>query len=191
MPKPKEILYATGNSGKFEEVSSYITTHEPSIKLVQFPADVPEVQTLDQRAIAIDKAQKAWHLARRPLLSEDAGVYFDNYHRFPGTLTKFIWQGLGFEGVKKLFNEGDPARLLLYLVYIEGPQQYEIFEGVCAGTLTKPAVFTGRPTLPYGAIFIPEGETKTYDQLRGAPESSKYVHRLQTLQKFLDWYKNR
>jgi non-canonical purine NTP pyrophosphatase (RdgB/HAM1 family) len=189
MSTPKEILYVTGNPGKFEEIATYVAEHEPTLCVRQVTVDIPEIQTLDLRAIALDKAQKAWQLVRHPLLIDDAAVYFARYNQFPGTLTKFIWQGLGFEGIKRLFDEGDPARFSLYMVYIEGPQHYEIFEGVCEGTLTKPATFNALPTLPFDAIFIPHGTTKTYVQLRNSPQAPKYLYRLRALQKFLMWYK--
>lgn len=188
MTKQKEILYATGNSGKFEEVATYIAKHAPSLKVAQFSAEIPEIQTLDQRAIALDKAQKAWELAKKPLLIDDSAIYFENYHLFPGTLSKFIWQGLGFDGIKKLFNEGDPAKFLLYMVYIESPTHYEIFEGSCEGTLTKPEVFKALPTLPYDAIFIPNGTKQTCVELRYSSLAPQYLYRLRALQKFLTWY---
>ncbi len=189
MPKLKEILYATGNQGKFAEVAHFIADHEPSLAIKQFDADIPEIQTTDQRAIAIDKAKRAWDLARKPLLIDDAGIYFDKYNKFPGALTKYIWQGLGFEGIKKLIEEGESAKFLLYMVYIDGPNSYEIFEGECIGTLIKPAAFNALPTLPFDAIFIPQGSTQTYAQLRDTPEAKKYLYRLRALQKFLTWYK--
>lgn len=194
MIKQKEILYATGNTGKFDEVANFLTEHEQNIKLIQFSADIPEIQSIDQKAIALDKAKKAWSLAQgthpqTPILVDDAGIYFEKYNQFPGALTKYIWTGLGFEGMKRIFEEGDAAYFLLYMVYITGPESYEIFEGTCAGTLTKPEQFTAHPSLPYDAIFKPTGSDKTYEELRGSPEAKNFLYRLRALQKFLHWYK--
>ncbi|MCF7799569.1 non-canonical purine NTP pyrophosphatase [Candidatus Babeliales bacterium] len=191
MNTQKEILYATSNHGKFEEVTGYIQENEPNINIVQFSADIPEIQTLDQRYIAIDKAKKAWQIAQRPLLIDDAAIYFDKYNQFPGTLSKFIWQGLNFEGVKKLIENSDLAKFLLYLVYIYGPDKYEVFEGVCEGTLVKPEIFNAHPSLPFDSIFVPNGTKKTYAELRDTPEAKNYLYRLRALQKFLAWYKNK
>lgn len=196
MQEIKDILYATGNTGKFAEVASFITEHEPSIKLIQLATDIPEMQTLDLCAIAIDKAKTAWELAQEkypntPILVDDAGIYFEKYNQFPGSLTKYIWHGLGFDGMKKIFEEGEAAKFLLYMVYITGPKTYEIFEGCCEGTLVKPTQFTANPSLPYDAIFKPHGSEKTYEQLRDTPEAKKYLYRLRALQKFLTWYKSR
>ncbi|MFA5075014.1 MAG: non-canonical purine NTP pyrophosphatase [Candidatus Babeliales bacterium] len=189
MHKQREILYATSNNGKFEEVGSYIEENEPNIKIVQFSRDIPEIQTLDQKYIAIDKAQKAWQIAQRPLLIDDAAIYFEKYNKFPGTLSKFVSQGIGFEGIKKLIEVGDKAKFLLYLVYIEGENKYEVFEGACEGALVKPEKFNAHPSLPFDVFFVPTGTTKTYAELRDTPEAKNYLYRLRALQKFLAWYK--
>ena len=53
----RTIFYATGNAGKFDEVKRYLESHEPTIEVKQFDKDLPETQTLDQKAIALDKGQ--------------------------------------------------------------------------------------------------------------------------------------
>ena len=186
----KEIYYVTTNSGKFEEVESYIKKHEPTIELKKFEAEIPEIQTLDQKTIAVDKALSAWEILQKPLLVDDAAIYFEKYNKFPGTLSKFVSQGIGHEGIKKLFEDGDKAYFLLYMTYIDGPDSFKIFEGKCEGTLKKPKEFYGNPNLPYDCVFMPKGIDKTYAQLRNTPEANKYLYRLRALQSFLNWYKN-
>jgi non-canonical purine NTP pyrophosphatase (RdgB/HAM1 family) len=186
------IYYVTTNPGKFDEVSRYIKRFEPSIDLQQFSADIEEIQTMDQQAIAIDKAKKAWNLLKKPLLLDDAAMYFDKYDRFPGTLSKFVSQGIGFDGLKKLVDEGDKAHFLLYMIYVEGPEQLNIFEGRCDGTIAKPEHFDADPHRPYDALFIPEGATVTKAKMYNTLEDhSQFFYRLKALKKFLYWYKNR
>ena len=64
----KEICYVTSNDGKFEEVSGFIEKNEPSIKIKQFKTDIKEIQSLDQKEIAIDKARKAFKLIKKQTL---------------------------------------------------------------------------------------------------------------------------
>lgn len=186
------LHYATTNSGKFEEVQHFFTQTIPHITIKQLALDVEEVQNTDQKYIAIDKAQKAWLQAKVPLLIDDAAIYFEKYNLFPGTLSKFISQGLGFEGLKKIISPGDRATFLLYLIFITGPEEYQIFEGRCDGKLIIPEYFDAHPSLPYDAFFVPDGETtKTYAQLRGTPDATQYLYRIRALKKFLDWYQNK
>ena len=97
-----EIYYATGNSGKFEEAQDCIKKHAPFIELKQLDVDIEEIQTLDQETIALDKARKAFKTVGKPVLVDDAGIFFDKYQNFPGTLSKFIFKTLCFDGVFKL-----------------------------------------------------------------------------------------
>lgn len=187
-----DLYYVTGNAGKFTEVSHFIQLRHPTIQLKQFSADIPEIQTLDQMAIAVDKAQKAYQLLKKPLLIDDAAVYFEKYYKFPGTMTKYVAQGLGFEGLKRLIDQGDRAHFLLYIVYIEAPHEWHVFEGSCHGHLIKPAIFDGDPHLPFDVFFVPDGTDKTYGQMRQTFDvHADYYYRIRALKKFLTWYQQR
>ncbi|MCK4651133.1 hypothetical protein KAT08_03075 [Candidatus Babeliales bacterium] len=184
----KNIYFVTGNQGKFEEVKSFIDKNEPNIILKQFKTEIPEIQTLDQKAIAIQKAIKAWEIVQKPLIIDDSAIYFENYYKFPGIMTKYVFKGLGFEGMVKLVEEGNKAIFLLYLVYINGPKSFKIFEGKCSGNLTKPIKFYGNTNLPYDCFFIPFSTNKTYAQMRKTKEGEKYFHRIKALKKFIKWW---
>jgi len=149
----RELYYVTTNPGKFAEISRFLYANAPEIELKQYSADIEEIQSFDQQAIAIDKAKKAWALVQKPLLIDDAAIYFDAYNKFPGTLTKFVTHGLGFEGIKRLIDPGMLAHFLLHMIYVQAPDELHIFQGMCKGTLIKPDVFSGHPQLPYDAFF--------------------------------------
>jgi len=185
----QKIYYATTNCGKFEEVHEFLNKNAPDLELEMLALDIQEIQSDDQLEIAIDKAQKAWHTVQKPMLLDDAAIYFNQYNKFPGTLSKYVSHGLGLQGLMRLFDEGDKAYFLLQMVYITGPGEYHAFEGRCDGHLVKPEVSDAHPQLPYDAYFVPAGQNITYAKLRGTPEASKYLYRLKALKKFLEWYK--
>lgn len=188
----KELYFVTTNPGKFTEVAHYLALHASSIELKQLSADIEEIQTMDQRAIAIDKAKKAWQLLHKPVLIDDAAVYFDRYQQFPGTLSKFVSTGLGFEGIKRLFDQGDRAYFLLYMVYMDGPDQIYVFEGKTEGHLVKPERFEGNPHLPYDVFFVPDGQTMTCEEMiKDFDTYASYFYRIRALQSFLLWYNER
>jgi non-canonical purine NTP pyrophosphatase (RdgB/HAM1 family) len=186
-----EIYYATSNSGKFDEVARYCKQHVSQFMLRQFDHDMPELQSRNQQIIAINKAELAWNVLQKPVLVDDSGIYFDRYDQFPGTLTKYIYQGIGFEGLLKLVNPGDKASFLLTMVYIEGPGQFQLFEGRCEGQIIHPTNFNTEPALPFDAIFVPANETRTYAELRHTADESRFSYRIRALQKFLAWYQAR
>ena len=187
----KRIFCATTNMGKFDEIKRYANEHEPLIEFKQFDQDLPEIQSMNQEVIAIDKAEQAWKLLKEPVLVDDAGVYFDHYNEFPGTMSKFIFHGLGFEGLLKLVEDDNRASLRLYMVYKDNEADHHIFEGVCKGKIVRPKKFQAHIGLPYDAIFVPDGSDKPMGEIRGTQEEKQYAYRLRALQKFLIWFKNK
>lgn len=189
----KTIYYATGNDGKFKQVKHLIENQNKNLQIEQFIGDIPEIQTTDQKAIAISKALQAWELVKKPLLVDDSGLYFTQYNNFPGTLTKFIYQGIGRKGILKLVEDDNRAFFLVYLVYIFDDNKFEIFEGKVNGTIKPATEEPSHPQLPMNNIFYPEGSGKSYAQhyIETEPGKVKDNARLKAVQGFLNWYENK
>lgn len=184
------IYYATSNPIKFQEAHQFFKQHMPHITLQQYGEDISEIQSLDQKLIAINKAQEAWRRLQKPVLAEDAGIYFAKYNQFPGTLSKFIYQALGMEGILKLVNSNDSASFELHLVYYYGDTTYQVFKGAFTGTIKKPLLFNSPKSRPFDDIFVPAGTHKTYHELREHNELYPFNYRVRALEQFRDWYKN-
>ncbi len=182
-----KIFYATSNKGKFAEVKSFLEQNNPEIILEQADIDLVEMQTNDQKAIALYKAKQAWEKLQAPVLVDDSAIYFEKYNNFPGILTKFLFTGVGFEGILTLTGDNSPAYFQCNLVFAHGPTNFEVFEGVCKGKIIKPKVLEYLPGLPYEAIFIPEKTNKTYFQLR-KKNIHGFSYRIRALKKFLEWF---
>lgn len=185
----KNLHVVTENNGKFEEISLFCGTHLPSLKIIQSSLSLVEVQSNDLLEIAMDKARQAWSVLKKPLIVEDTGFFFEKYSNFPGALTKFVYQGIGLEGLLKLVRPGDRAYCSVYLVYIDGPERVQNFIGTCNGTIVIPNEHLGHAQLPYANLFLPDGSEKTYAQLRGTPAFENYSARLKALHQFVNWYK--
>lgn len=185
--KQHELYYVTGNKGKFEEISAYVSRYEPSFIVKHFDVDIDEIQSLDQKIISIDKAEKAWLLLKKPLLIDDGGMYFEGYNNFPGTLTKYVFEGIGYSGIFKLIDEGSRATFRMHMAYADD-RGVQVFEQVIHGTIVKN--FSGHAKLPLDAIFKPDGSDKTYAEMRGLPEfDERFGYRQQAFKKFLAWFK--
>lgn len=184
-----EIYYVTNNAGKFEEVSEFFDQYATTFTVKQYAVDIDEIQSLDQKLVVLDKAKKAFALVNKPLLLDDGGLFFKAYHQFPGTLSKFVFQGLGFKGLFKLVEEDNRAAFILQLAYTDGTQT-QLFEGICQGNIIKPEDFSSHPQLPFTAIFKPIACDKTLAELRNTPDFFHYSFRQQALKKFIDWYQD-
>ncbi|MHB9147601.1 MAG: non-canonical purine NTP pyrophosphatase [Candidatus Amoebophilus sp.] len=176
--KNSTLTFVTGNNGKFKEVERYINELAPTITLKQAAIDLPECQSLDIRTVALGKAQKAWELLQAPVLIDDGGIYLERYHQFPGTLSKYVYQGIGLDGIWLLAKEDPRAYFLSCLVYITSPTDYHFFEGICQGTIIKPVSAVLDSHLPYTYMFVPNGQTKTMAQLRNTEAEKEFHHRL-------------
>jgi XTP/dITP diphosphohydrolase len=187
MTLKKEIYYATGNPVKFAEVEKFFEKY-PEIELKQFKGEISEIQSDNQREIAILKAEQAWEILKKPVLVDDSGIFFHKYKNFPGTFTKYVYQSLGMKNLEKLYDVGDAASFQLNLVFYYASGNYVVFEQKSEGTLVKFDEYKEDVSAPFEFTFIPKGVSKTYTQLRESGEVDKYKYRLHALKKFMDWY---
>lgn len=182
------IPYVTTNKGKFKDILDFVAQHpECPFSVTQNALEVEEFQSDDQQEIVTKKALAAWNELKTPLLIEDAGIFFEKYHNFPGTFSKYIFKSLGFEGLTKLYEPGDRAYFKLMLCYIENAETLHFFEGRCEGSLILPHQGMNA-ALPYQVIFVPDGATKTYQQLTDNGEKTPFAFRNKAFQAFVDWF---
>lgn len=185
------ILFVTTNAGKFDEVQRWIHQLDPSIDLEQAPIELTEIQSLDIHEVALGKAEQAWNILHKPLLIDDGGIYLEHYNKFPGTLAKLTYEGIGLDGIWRLAEIDPRTHFLSCIIYKNSADSHHLFEGVCHGVMVKPsAEIKAHASLPYTKMFIPTGSTKTLAQLRGTEEEKLYHHRYKSLSKFVEWLKN-
>ena len=185
-----QIPYVTTNKGKFKDIQDFLSQN-PDLPMVvtQKALEIDEFQSDDQLEIVQKKAIAAWNELKTPLLIEDAGIFFEKYHNFPGTFSKYIFKSLGFEGLTKLYEPGDKAYFKLMLCYIENPESLHFFEGRCEGKLILPHI-GANASLPYQVLFVPNGATKTYQQLSDDGEKTPFAFRIKAFKAFTEWHKN-
>lgn len=183
----KIITFVTSNAGKYQEIVRWVKNIDSSITIEQVDIDVPEYQSLDVQYVTLEKAKAAWNILKKPLFVSDGGLYISKFNQFPGTLTKFVFKGIGVDGIWTLSKDNPGAYFLTSIVYIDGPDSYQFFEGITTGKIVKPTQTPAKDNpLPLRSIFIPDGTDKTYDKLDAVTEE-KIHHRLKALKKMLAW----
>ena len=185
-----ELHFVTGNIGKFEEIKKFFKKQAPELRVIHENIDLDEIQSLDLKKVAIHKAKQAWQEIKKPLIVDDGGFFLEAYNNFPGALSKFVMQGIGIEGIFKLAESNSQASFRTYLVFSDGPDSYQLFEGVCAGKLVRRDDAIVDPRLPYRSFFQPAGFIKSYAELMSENREHDYHHRIKALNKFLEWYSN-
>jgi non-canonical purine NTP pyrophosphatase (RdgB/HAM1 family) len=182
----KKICYVSSNHLKYEECSAFLKKKSPGINTEHIDINIREIQTRDHRAIAVDKAEEAWRRLKKPLFVDDMGIYLEKYGTFPGTLTKFVFQGIGYKGLFRLVDSGDRAVFIHNLVYID-KDGLEVFETRQEGAIIKPSQLENDQELPFDQVFVPDGYDRSYEELRlsAAEKYEKASYRIAAFEKFL------
>ena len=173
MKLPKELVVATGNSGKLAELSELLS---PLGVAVRSPADLgwepatpEEGETLEMNALT--KAREAVRITGLPALADDSGLFVNALGGAPGVQSA-RYAGETQDSVAncvKLLGalEGIPPeergaefRCVIALVDPGGRQQ--IFSGVCRGRIsTEPR---GDRGFGYDPVFV-SGNGRTFAEM--------------------------
>ncbi len=184
-----EIYYVSSNEGKFFEVTRFLNEYAPFIKLHHHKLELDELQSLDEKEVLRHKAEQAWCKLQKPLLIDDAGCYFHAYPRFPGTISKPVFDSLGHEGLYKLAAEDNRVEFYVGMVYVDEQGAMHYFRGSTQG------YYVSKPDVPapysfgFYRYFQPEGLSLTYAQLWNDPTAWKYFGRVKAARQFADWLK--
>jgi non-canonical purine NTP pyrophosphatase (RdgB/HAM1 family) len=176
-----QLTFITSHPKKAEEVSwhlGYPVTH--------YKLDLPEIQSLDPHEVGRIKAEEAYRILQRPVLVEDFSLRFEALGKLPGPFVKWFLQELRVEGLCRLLDSY-PSRV----AYAQTCFGYcdesgvQIFDGTMKGTIAN----TLRGDNSYGtdAIFIPDGQSKTWGEMSKEEQIKYSVRRvgLKKLERFL------
>lgn len=182
MAKPARLIFITSNPQKAIEVAHALQPY--GIDIVCKDIDIPEIQSNKLEYVIRDKAEKAFQLVQRPVIVDDAGIFFKGYGHFPGVYSRFIFMALGFRGLFRLIDEGQSAYFASFIGYKAADNTpVHIFQGRCTGTLTTRIRGKRKKKMPYDNIFIPDGDTRTFSQM-SITEKQQYDHRSKAVAKF-------
>jgi inosine/xanthosine triphosphate pyrophosphatase family protein len=159
-----KLLYVSSNKFKLHSAQKYLDKFAPNLTLVPVSLDFVEPQITNQVEIAVSKAKQAYQIYQKPLLVDDVGFYISKYNNFPGTVTGIVSRGLGFEGIKRLYDVGDAGYLRIVMIYIYGPEEYQIFDQQTDCVLIKPENISDQYEI-FIQLAKPVGYNETFAQL--------------------------
>jgi XTP/dITP diphosphohydrolase len=163
-------VLVTGNVNKWREAERILGFAIERVEL-----DLPELQAENVGAVARAKAETAFRQLGRPVIVEDAGVELVGLGGFPGPFIKY-WEKLG--GLASICRAADGlgerrARAVCALAICS-----EVGAVVVVGTIdgTVSATPRGQNGFGWDAIFIPDGEERTFGEMTAA-EKDALSHR--------------
>jgi len=175
----EKICFISSNKGKIEEIKRIMEKF--GISLTYKKMELPESTSTNQNEVAKQKVRLAVEIMKQPVVVEDTGMYFEAYDNFPGPFPKFVFEGIGYEGIFKLLKNKSKKAYFRTIA---------VFEGICKGKIVTD--IRGEPIkeLPYDNIFIPEGDTRTFSEMT-KKEKERYSHRAKAFRKLAEWLSGR
>lgn len=184
------LLFATGNSYKFSEVRSYLAETLPGLELNQLAIDIPEIQDSDIEKVIRAKLEYIAERNQDAFIVDDVSFMTERYKGFPGAYAKFINSTLGYEGWKKLFDEGDPIKAVS-LIGLRYSDDFYIFSGELEGVLSFKKGSPENPHAPLNdIILLPEVNSFLGEAPNADGFNNHRMRALDKLVKFLDEAEN-
>lgn len=187
----KDLLIATKNPGKFQEISEVLRTLPLRlVSLADFGiSDEVEETGKTHGENAALKAQFYFQKTSLPTLAEDSGIYVDAFPGELGVQTR-RWEGLHhasdkewieyfLEKMAPLPEEKRGAKFVCHAALILNSDDFaqpKIFIGETRGVITKNLEAPLKAGIPISSCFRPEGFSKVYAALTVA-EKNRVSHR--------------
>lgn len=158
----------------------------PEFDIHHIDFEVPEIQSLDPKAIVTYKIKYAYEKTKTPCFVMDASLCLDCLNGFPGPFVKrYFSKTVGAEKtcqIAQLFNQPGCKRTTC-LGYFDGTDTY-FFEESVAGNIPKEPI--GSNGYDWDVIFIPEGESRTFAQMT-FEEKQQYAVTKKLLKRFSEF----
>jgi len=191
----KQILFATGNQGKLEEMKPPFG--EKGFELKQVDVDVPEIDAMNVEEVAQQKVRDSFEAAVEKdliendemMIVEDTGFFIESLGGFPGAEAAFFARTAGVEHLMPMM-EGKTDRTAYFktaiAIYMPEEDRVETFTGKMTGTVPEDKRGESHPHLPYNSYFIPDhGEGKSLAENEDL--KNQEMHRRKAVMSFLDW----
>jgi XTP/dITP diphosphohydrolase len=190
-----KIYFLTTNKGKLREAE--LAMQPLGIQVESYPIEInePSEGTIEEVALAklkqaleylkSDDQGKTWE--DRILVVDDAGIFFEAYHEFPGIFTKRLFHSIGYKGMMKLLD-GESRR-----AYFEGALavyrlgEIKTFKAITPGRIAlETSVAPQNEGFPYNVLFIPDGDHRVLAEMN-EEERLSYSYRKKAFDRLGIW----
>ena len=193
-----EIILSTKNKSKADQIKALFDNPDVVIFTLSEAGIVGDVvedgKTLEENALK--KARFAWKQTKKWSIADDTGLFIDALNGEPGIYAA-RWAGenakteeiMNFtlkkiEGVQKNKRTGT-FKTVAAVISPEG--QENVFTGSIRGSfLIRPKVKC-QPNMPYSAIFVPDGYSKSWAEM-SVEEENSISHRGKAFRQVRDFF---
>ncbi|HEY1115974.1 MAG TPA: RdgB/HAM1 family non-canonical purine NTP pyrophosphatase [Chitinophagaceae bacterium] len=189
-----ELIFATNNQHKVEEINAVLPPHIHSISLKEagIDVDIPEPHnTLEDNAR--EKARTIRSMTGKDCFSEDTGLEVAALNGAPGVQSaRYAGDGRSFDrNIEKLLanlsGHQDRQARFRTVICLSLDGEEHLFEGICRGRIIDEK--RGAQGFGYDPVFIPEGGDKTFAEM-SLQEKSMFSHRKKAVDKLVVFLNN-
>ncbi len=190
----RELIFATNNKHKLEEVSQLLkgVVKILSLKDIGFEGEIPETQNTIA-GNSLQKVQFIYSLYKKDCFADDTGLEVEALNGEPGVRSaRYASEDPDFElNMEKLLKNMEGiknrrARFLTVITLLIDGNLYQ-FEGEVWGHIAEEP--RGEHGFGYDPVFIPDGYDKTFAEMT-LEEKNKISHRAKAVKKLVDFLKN-
>ena len=188
MRKFDDLFFGTSNINKYREIKT-IFEIITSIQVKHASISPLEIQANNLGEIATFSLKSCVEKVKRtPLFVEDSGLFIKSCNGFPGPYSAYIFETIGNKGILRLLDkEKDRSAYFQSTIALSFEEETHIFTAVVDGQISNEISHVG---WGYDPIFIPDGCDKTFAQM-SIDEKNLYSHRGKSLEKLLNFFKNK
>ncbi len=185
-PIGKVAFFVTSNIHKFQEARRVLSEYK--IATAKLKVKAVEIQDDSLENIAKASVQDAVKNCGLSVFVEDAGLFVEALHGFPGPYSKYVYKTVGIDGILKLMkNVTKRSAYFMSVIAFGSPNEQPVcFVGKVEGKLTLRK--RGTSGFGYDPLFKPlRGDGRTFAEMT-TTQKNEYSHRAEALRKFAEWY---
>jgi len=185
----KKLKFITSNKHKVKEIQMILDDFDVELEQVQI--DYPEDKEDDMEAVARKASKNLAEQLGEPVIVEDTGIFFKAYNNFPGAQPKFVFNGIGFDGIFRLLAGKDRGAYFKTVIgYCEPGKEPINFIGEAHGDITEDIREPDKDLMPYTHIFQYEGYSEATAEMP-LEEKLKYSQRGKAARKLGEFLKKK
>ena len=191
---PKQIIFASNNQHKADEIRRILSSEYEIITLKQagIEIDIPEPHDTFKKN-ADEKSSAIYNILKTDCFAEDSGLEVASLNGLPGVNSaRYAGEhGNDQANMGKLLNDlksslDRTAQFKTVVSLIVEGEVYN-FEGTCSGSIA--AAPRGNNGFGYDPIFIPTGYDKTFAELN-SDEKDAMSHRKKAISQMIEFLNN-
>ncbi len=181
-----KLYLATQNKHKLSEVQAILAPYSISVHSADDCVKIePKEWTIEK--VAAENAQRLANASGKPTIVDDSGCFFSAYRQFPGALSNWCFQNLGYKGLLKLLNGESRKSVFQCAAAICFPgEEPKVFVGEMSGSILENPADAPTTSFPYERIFVIDGFDKAICHI-SRDDKNKFSHRGNAFRKMGIW----